>query len=117
MNPARILSIILVAFGVFFLLRMILRMRGIAPTQLDELKAKGAQVIDVRTSAEFSSGHAACSRNIPLDRLQDRLGELDRGKPVIVCCASGSRSAFAKNLLERAGFSEVHNAGPWQRVR
>ena len=117
MNFARILSFILVAFGVFFVLRMILRMRGVAPMQVDELTARGAQVIDVRTSAEFASGHAACSKNIPLDRLQDRLGQLDRKLPILVCCATGSRSAFAKNLLERAGFTDVHNAGPWQRVR
>ena len=114
---ARIFTFILIAFGVFFILRMLLRMRGLSPDRVAELKAQGAQMIDVRTSAEFSSGHAAGSKNIPLDSLADRLGELDRSRPVLVCCASGSRSAFAKTVLERAGFGEVHNAGPWTSLR
>jgi len=117
MGLARIALFVLAAFGVLFLVKMILRMRGLAPEQIAELKARGAQMIDVRTSAEFSSGHAGGSKNIPLDRLQDRLGELDRNLPILVCCATGSRSAFAKTLLERSGFNEVHNAGPWTALR
>jgi rhodanese-related sulfurtransferase len=117
MNPARLFLFVLVAFGVLLLLRSILRLRGLPPEQLADLKAAGAQVVDVRTRAEFASGHAAGSLNIPLDQLQSRLGELDRARPVLVCCASGSRSAAAASLLRSAGFPNVHNAGPWQRVR
>lgn len=117
MNPARLFLFVLIAFGVALLLRMILRLRGLSAEKLAELKAAGAQIVDVRTRAEFSSGHAAGSVNIPLDQLESRLGDLDRGRPVLVCCATGSRSAFAQSLLQRAGFTDVHNAGPWQRVR
>ncbi len=117
MGLGRLALFIVAAFGAFFVFRMLLRLRGLAPDQITELKARGAQMIDVRTSAEFSSGHAAGSTNIPLDRLGDRLKELDRDRPILVCCATGSRSAMAKTLLERAGFSEVHNAGPWTSLR
>ncbi len=117
MGLSRIALFVLAAFGVLFVVKMLLRMRGLPPLELAGLKARGAQMVDVRTSAEFSSGHAAGSKNIPLDRLQERLGELDRSRPVLVCCASGSRSAMAKTLLERAGFTEVHNAGPWTALR
>ncbi len=117
MNPARLFLFVLIAFGVLLLVRMILRLRGLSAEKLAELKAAGALIVDVRTRAEFSSGHAAGSVNIPLDQLEARLGDLDRGRPVLVCCATGSRSAFAQSLLERAGFADVHNAGPWQRVR
>jgi rhodanese-related sulfurtransferase len=116
-NPARLFLFVLIAFGVFLLFRMILRLRGLPPEKISALKGAGAQVVDVRTRAEFSSGHAAGSLNIPLDQLESRLGELDRARPVLVCCATGSRSAFAKSVLQSAGFAEVHNAGPWQRVR
>lgn len=117
MNPARLFLFVLVAFGVLMLLRMILRLRGLPSEKVAELKAAGAQVVDVRTRAEFASGHAGGSLNIPLDQLESKLGELDRARPVLVCCATGSRSAFAKSILQSAGFSDVHNAGPWQRVR
>ena len=117
MNLSRILLFVLAAFGAIFLLRMILRMRGLPADQVAELKARGAQLLDVRTGAEFASGHAAGSRNIPLDRLDSRLKELEPTRPVLVCCATGSRSAFAKTVLERAGFKEVYNAGPWTALR
>ena len=80
------------------------------------LKAAGAQVIDVRTPAEFAQGHVPDSVNIPLDELGQRLPELDPAAPVILCCASGGRASQAKAVLEQAGLTRVHNAGPWTRL-
>lgn len=117
MNPARLFLWALAAFAVLWVVRGALRLRGLPPERIAELKARGAQVVDVRTRAEFASGHAMASLNIPLDQLSSRLGELDRNRPVLVVCASGSRSAAAASLLRNAGFPDVHNAGPWQRVR
>ncbi len=117
MNPARLFLWVLAAFGVLFVVRAFLRLRGLAPDRIAELKARGAQLVDVRTRAEFASGHAPSSVNIPLDQLGARWKELDPSRPILVCCASGSRSASAKSLLESAGFRDVHNAGSWQHLR
>ena len=83
---------------------------------LMELIQKAAQVVDVRTPKEFEQAHAQGSLNIPLDQLEQRISELDRHRSIVVCCASGMRSSMAKRLLEKAGFQEVHNAGPWRNV-
>jgi rhodanese-related sulfurtransferase len=80
------------------------------------LKAAGAQVVDVRTSAEFAGGHIEGSVNIPLDQFEARMVEIDPGQPVLLCCASGGRSGMAKQILERAGYGQAHNAGPWTRL-
>jgi rhodanese-related sulfurtransferase len=97
--------------------RILLRSRGSSTMEdLMALKAAGAQVVDVRTPAEYAQGHAAGSVNIPLDELRLRIPEIDPGTPVIVCCASGGRSGQAKAMLEQAGYPEVHNAGPWTRL-
>jgi rhodanese-related sulfurtransferase len=77
---------------------------------------QGATILDVRTSQEFAQGHAPGSRNIPLDRLSDHLADLDRTKHLLVCCASGARSAAAKAMLDKAGFARVDNAGSWRRL-
>lgn len=74
------------------------------------------QVIDVRTPGEFAGGHALGSRNIPLDQLEVRLAELDRSRPVVLCCATGSRSGMASRWLKALGY-DATNAGPWQAVR
>ena len=84
--------------------------------RLPELLRAGGLVVDVRSPAEFGSGHSPGARNIPLSDLSAGMGQLDRAKPVVVCCASGSRSGAAKVMLQRAGFSQVFNAGPWRNT-
>lgn len=116
MNP----TILLVGLGLliaFLVARVIIqRSQRISPGELMQLVAQGAQIVDVRTPQEFATAHAKGSYNIPLDQLSQRTTELDRTRPVVVCCASGTRSAMAKSLLERQGFTSVHNAGPWQNA-
>ncbi len=77
----------------------------------------GAVIIDVRTPAEFAGGHPTGARNIPLKQLSGRVNEIKSlKKPVVLCCASGARSASAKAILSSAGIQEVHDAGGWRNV-
>lgn len=92
------------------------RRRGLPTSQLSELMSRNPQVVDVRTSGEFRGGHVPGSKNIPLDQLQARIQELDPARSILLCCASGSRSAMAVSLLKRQGFADVHNAGPWTAI-
>ena len=83
---------------------------------LPELKKNGAQLIDVRSQAEFISAHAPGSINIPLQEFGARLNEIDKSKPVVLCCASGTRSGMAAILLKKNGFSQVYNIGSWSKL-
>lgn len=85
-------------------------------TDYKELYTNGAQIIDVRTPAEFSSGHIPSSKNIPLQKLNAELKKLDVKKPIITCCASGMRSKSAKSILEQNGF-QVYNGGGWSSLQ
>lgn len=79
---------------------------------LDEKIAKGATIVDVRTPEEFEEEHFPNALNISVEQVQDRLAEFgDKNNPVIVYCASGSRSAYAARVLKMAGFKDVINAG------
>ncbi|MDR1226781.1 MAG: rhodanese-like domain-containing protein [Prevotellaceae bacterium] len=80
---------------------------------LGSLIEAGAMVVDVRSEYEFAQGHLNNSTNIPLDRLPDELSKIDTAKPVIVCCATGMRSAQAKRYLKANEFAEVYNGGGW----
>ena len=60
--------------------------------------------LDVRTPGEYNRGHAEGFRNIPVDELRERIGELETGKPVYVMCQSGIRSYIACCLLAQNGF-------------
>ena len=88
---------------------------GIAPkVDFVELVKQGATIIDVRTKGEFAGGHINGSLNIPLDKLVGSIGKLKgKDKPIITCCASGSRSATAKGVLTSRGFNRVYNGGGW----
>ena len=66
-----------------------------------QLMKDGAIILDVRSKVEYTGGHIKGSINISVDQLSSNLHKLkDKTKPVITCCASGMRSATAKNILE-----------------
>jgi len=68
-------------------------------------------VLDVRTPAEFASGHVPGAVNIPHTELPARLDELgsDRDREVVVYCESGRRAGWAEQALREAGFTRVHH--------
>lgn len=78
-------------------------------------------LLDVRNAAEQAAGPLDGATHIPLPQLSRRLGELPRGRPLAVACASGFRSSIAASLLQRAGFSSVANlqggCQAWRAVR
>ena len=65
-------------------------------------------LLDTRTVREFAHGHIDGFTNIPVDELRERLGELDKDKPVYVICQSGLRSYIACRILAGNGF-ECYN--------
>lgn len=78
------------------------------------LIAQNAQLLDVRTEAEYAHGAIDGSINIPLDELRERLDELDADRPVFVNCHSGLRSYVACRMLAGCGFSCSNLAGGWR---
>ena len=65
-------------------------------------------LLDARTPQEYAAGHIEGFRNIPVDELRQRLGEIAPGKPVYVICQSGLRSYIACRILAGHGY-EAHN--------
>jgi rhodanese-related sulfurtransferase len=91
---------------------------GLGPkVDFKELLRNGAQIIDVRTEAEFRNGHIKGALNIPLNKLSAHCSKLKKDKPIITCCASGIRSASAKSMLQANGFSQVYNGGGWTTLQ
>ncbi len=65
--------------------------------------------LDVRQPNEYEKGHIPGAKLIPLPDLNNRLGEIDPNKPVMVYCAIGGRSRVAAQMLAGMGFKEVLN--------
>lgn len=76
-----------------------------------ELINEGASLIDVRSAGEFQGGHLDEARNIPVDQIAQRVGEIPQG-PVVLYCRSGMRSARAAKALRNTGREDVYDLGP-----
>ncbi len=105
------------------MMNVIKQLFGIGPkADFAQLVKDGAIILDVRSKGEYAGGHIRGSINISVDTLANNLDKLkDKNKPVITCCASGMRSASAKNILKSKGYTQVYNGGGWyglqQKIR
>jgi phage shock protein E len=108
---SKIILYIAIAVVVAFVVIQRLRMKKAPSSVVSEKIRSGAKIIDVRTPQEFAGSSYPKAKNIPLDQLQSRMGDLPKDKPVVLYCASGARSAQAARILKRAGFTDVINAG------
>jgi len=100
-------------------IRGIKEVDSVAALQL--INHKNALILDVREESEYRAGHLLNAKLIPLGKLGERIGELEkyRDQPIVVVCRSGNRSGSACALLGREGFLQAYNlAGgvmDWQK--
>jgi len=103
------------------------RIRGIKEVDsiaaLQLINHKNAIVLDVREDDEYKAGHVLNSTPIPLGKLKQRIGELEkyRDRPIVVVCRSGIRSANACVTLGKQGFAHAYNlaggVNAWQKAK
>ncbi len=84
------------------------------PAELRE-RRQGVQVVDVRWPNEWEAGRIEGALHIPLDELDERLDEIDRGRPVVTVCRTGSRSSTAAEHLRAEGIAAESLDGGLQR--
>lgn len=73
------------------------------------LEAGEVSVVDVRSANEWAGGHLHGAIHIPLGYLAERARDIPAGKPIVVQCQAGGRSAIAASLLGRLGATNVIN--------
>jgi sulfur-carrier protein adenylyltransferase/sulfurtransferase len=66
-------------------------------------------VVDVREQDEWDEGHIPGAVHVPRGHLESRIERLapDAGRPVVVYCSAGNRSAFAAKTLAELGYEDV----------
>jgi rhodanese-related sulfurtransferase len=103
-------TVTIAVVGAMLLVKVLLTRRTPAGVVAEKIK-EGATVLDVRSEAEFRRGGYRGAINVPLQMLSGRLDRIPRDRPVVVYCASGSRSAMAARILRKAGYADVSNGG------
>lgn len=85
--------------------------------QIIDMLTNGGIIIDVRSPQEFKGGHVKGSKNIPLNTISTKVNDIKKlNKPVVLCCASGMRSAQATTMLKNAGIDAI-NGGGWHSLQ
>ena len=89
--------------------------KSLSPTEFSEKinSTQNAQLVDVRTSEEFSAGHLQNAINMDWysDDFQQQISFLEKDKPVFVYCRSGSRSASAAAKMRAEGYEVIELTG------
>jgi rhodanese-related sulfurtransferase len=85
--------------------------QSVGPMDAVRLINQGALLVDVRSQAEYESGHILDAKHVPQDQLASSAESLKKykDKVVIACCESGMRSAAATRVLQAQGFTKVVN--------
>lgn len=81
-------------------------------------QAQEVVYVDVRTPAEYASGHVEGAIHIPHDEMASRWQELEpyRDREMVVYCRTGRRSGLALNVLKQHGFTNARNGGGIDQV-
>ena len=117
-------SIIAIIIGIVIIIALIvwLALNPPRPTMSSERPpvtlAAGTHLYDVRTPEEYGAGHAEFSTNWPLADIEaGKYPNLAKDGMIAVYCRSGNRSAEAKTLLEKAGFTNVKDLGGLDKLK
>ncbi len=78
------------------------------------LKEEEGQLVDVRSPMEFAQGSLPNAINVPLQSIQSAASVLDRERPIVLYCVTGTRTRMAKSYLESMGFDQVHDLGSFR---
>jgi rhodanese-related sulfurtransferase len=78
--------------------------REVSREEARKMVEGGAQLVDVRTDHEWEAGRISGAKHVPLPELPQRLGEIDKDRPVVLYCRGGNRSSMAADALTEVGY-------------
>lgn len=80
-------------------------------SEIQELAAKGAYILDIREQAEVMVNYMSGSVHIPLSVLRSRLAELPKDETIYIYCQVGTRGYTAQRILMQHGFNAINLDG------
>lgn len=81
----------------------------VSSAEFESAISDGSLLVDVRTAAEFETGHIPGAINVPVNGIEAAAAAWDTGEPIALYCATGSRSADAASALRALGFETVYD--------
>lgn len=90
-----------------------------AATAAQLIKQPNVVVLDVRTPAEFATGHLQGAKNLDFRGADfaQQVAQLDTSKTYMIYCASGNRSGQASRLMKEKGLPKIVDAGALKNLQ
>lgn len=112
MSTTTVIIAIGLVVGVFLFLRKRSNLSPEERKEIMEALEAGATLVDVRTRPEFETDHPKGAINVPVHQLPAEIERLEKKPaPIVVCCATGMRSARAAKQLRRANIETLDLGG------
>ena len=73
------------------------------------LEQKNVNIVDIRDSASYSGGHIPTATSVNDGNVQEFTENMDKDKPLVVCCYHGISSQGAAAYFAEQGFKEVYS--------
>ena len=89
-------------------------MKFITVTEMERLDPVEITIIDIRKQEDFKRNTMPHAVNIPIEKFEEGLPELDKTKPVYVLCHTGERSQEIAKQLEQAGYDAASITGGYR---
>jgi len=111
-------TVVLIVVAVLAVIFLLKRSGQISAKDAAAHLKQGALVIDVRSAAEYSSGHLPNAINLPLGEIESSLPRRvrDKDQVLLLHCQSGMRSGVAKKKLHEMGYRNAFNLGSYGRA-
>jgi len=78
------------------------------------LKEENGQLVDVRSPMEYAQGSLPNAVNVPLQTIHVANDLLEKRRPIILYCVTGTRTRMAKTYLDAMGFENEHDLGSFR---
>jgi hydroxyacylglutathione hydrolase len=91
------------------------RLETVRRVSLEETKkliSENAQVVDLRGSTEYKSGHIVGAEHVFIGTLPDHLDRIERNRKVVIHCQGGDRATIGYSILAAKGFHNIYNYSP-----
>jgi len=122
MNPTTIIIALIAVALIIMFLKSTNKSAGTlinANTFKQKVAETPGVVIDVRTKAEYDSGHLKITKfnyDVMNGQFQAKLNGLSKNDTYYLYCKSGNRSGKAVQMMEKNGFEKVYNIGSFNSL-
>lgn len=104
--------------AIFILFKLLSLKNSLKSEDVKRIMENKGRIIDVRSPMEFKGSHVKNALNIEHTKILKGIkkAKISKDTPLILYCASGSRSSVACSTLKAEGYTDVHNGGTAHKV-